>query len=262
MLKTLEPHSSRRRPGAKKILPFLGTALFCFLAASLGNAGEAWQSPDPDTSLAHFFPKLVDDLPHLFINENIAPFAVGTLAAGLDWATLDGRNDLASDLQGWNTQPLFDFGDFYGEGWVEGGLAVGGWGLGALIQDRRLQEFGRDAVEALVDATATVTVLKYAVGRERPNHADNHSFPSGHTITAFCIAPVVTRYWGWEAGVPAYLFGVVTGLARVEGYHHYLSDVLAGATLGVVIGNAVVYAPKDVSISAGPGQVHLRLAFN
>ncbi len=250
------------RADTKKIFLFLKTALFCFLTASLVNAGEAWQSPDPDTSPAHFFPKLVDDLPHLFIGENIAPFAVGGLATALDWTLLDGQNALASDLQNWRTQSLFDSGNFYGEGWVEGGLALGGWGVGALIQDRRLQEFGRDAAEALVDATVTVTVLKYAVGRERPNGADNHSFPSGHTITAFCFAPVVTRYWGWEAGVPAYLFGVVTGLARVEGYHHYLSDVLAGATLGIVIGNAVVYAPKDVSISAGPGRVNLRLAFN
>jgi membrane-associated phospholipid phosphatase len=73
---------------------------------------------------------------------------------------------------------------------------------------------------------------------------------------------VVAKYWGWEAGVAAYTLGTVTALARVEGGYHYPSDVLAGATLGILIGNAVVYAPKDVTVSAGPGQINLKLAFN
>lgn len=224
--------------------------------------GEDWQAPDSDVSIAHLPTKLVNDLPHLFIDENIAPFAVGGLATGLDWATLDGQNNLAKNLQNWNTQPLFDFGNFYGEGWVEGGSALGGWSLGALTDDLRLQEFGRDAAESLIDATVTVTVLKYAVGRERPDGSNNQSFPSGHTITAFCMGPVVTKYWGWGAGAAVYTLGTVTALARVEGYHHYLSDTIAGATLGILIGNAVVYAPKDVKFSVGPGRIGLTLAFN
>lgn len=224
--------------------------------------GEDWKSPDPDVSLAHCPAKLVDDLPHLFIDENIAPFAVGSLGTALDWAALDRQNNLAKELQDWNAQPLFDFGNFYGEGWVEGGAALGGWGLGALTDDLRLQEFGRDAAESLIDATVTVEVLKYAVGRERPDGSNNYSFPSGHTITAFCVGPVVTKYWGWGAGAATYALGTWTALARVEGYHHYLSDTIAGATLGILIGNAVVYSPKDVKLSVGPGRVGLSLAFN
>lgn len=212
--------------------------------------------------MGHFPEKLLGDLPKLFIPENILPFSVGTAATAFDWAVFDPQNDLAASLQNLKTQPLFDFGNFYGEGWVEGGGALGSWGVGALTSDRRLAEFGRDATESLVTSTILVTGLKYAVGRERPNGADNHSFPSGHAITAFCFAPVVQKYWGWGAGVPAYLFATVTALARVEGYHHYLSDVLAGATLGIVIGNSVVYAPKDVTVSVGPGEVTVALAFN
>jgi membrane-associated phospholipid phosphatase len=219
-------------------------------------------SPDSDVSLAHFPVKLVDDLPNLFTGENIAPFAVGSVATALDWATLDHQDALAAYLQGWHTQPIFNFGDFYGEGWVEGGAALGSWGIGSLTNNLKVQEFGRDAAEALVDATVVVTVLKYPVGRERPDGSNNLSFPSGHSITAFCIAPVVMRYWGVQAGVETYVLGAVTAFSRVEGYHHYLSDTIAGATLGIVIGNAVVYAPKDVKVSVGPGQLDLSLAFN
>ena len=254
---------SQGRPQGNGLL-VLGLCLSFLFSGSPAIAGEPWLSPDPDTSLAHFPAKLVADLPHIFIGENIVPFGVGSLATVLDWTILDGQNTLASDLQRWNTRPLFDFGNFYGEGWVEGGGAVGSWALGALTDDSRLGEFGRDAAESLIDATVLVTGLKYAVGRERPSGTDNLSFPSGHAITAFCFAPVVTKYFGWEAGVPAYLFATVTALARVEGYHHYLSDVLAGATLGIVIGNAVVYEPKgkDLSVSAGLGTVTLKLDLN
>ena len=103
--------------------------------------------------------------------------------------------------------------------------------------------------------------MKVAVNRTRPD-GGNLSFPSGHSITAFCFAPVAQKYGGWELGIPAYLLATVTAMARVEGRYHYLSDVIAGATLGIVVGNAVVYAPKDISISIAPGQLHLNLAFN
>lgn len=233
------------------------------LLAPLGAfAGETWESDDPDTSLRHFPSKLAGDIPHLFIPDNIAPFAAGSLATALDISLLDGQNSLATDLQKWNTRALFDFGNFYGEGWVEGGAALGSWSIGALTDDLRLREFGRDAAESLVTAAVVATGLKYAVGRERPDKSDNLSFPSGHAITAFCVGPVVTKYFGWEAGAAAYVLAAVTGLARVEGLHHYLSDVLAGATLGIVIGNSTVYAPKNISVSMGPGQMRFSWAFD
>jgi membrane-associated phospholipid phosphatase len=39
--------------------------------------------------------------------------------------------------------------------------------------------------------------------------------------------------------VPAYLLASGIGLSRVEKNKHYLSDVLAGATLGIVVGRTV-----------------------
>ena len=234
-----------------------------FLFAGISSVhAQDWHSPDSDTSLAHFPVKFVNDLPHLFITENIAPFAVGTAATAFDWAVLDEQNSLAASLNNWSYHSLWDFGDFYGEGWVEGLGAVGSWSIGAFTDNFRLQEFGRDASESLIEATILATGLKYAVGRERPDGSNNQSFPSGHTITAFCFAPIVQKYWGWGAGVTAYALGTVTALARVAGYHHYLSDTIASAALGIVIGNSIVYTPKDVTVGVGPGQMELKLAFN
>lgn len=234
--------------------------LFLFSPAFI-RAEESWQPADTDVSLGHFPSKIIDDLPHLFIPENIAPLAIGGVATAADWIFLDGQNHLASSLNGLGIEPVFDFGTFYGEGWVEGGGALGSWGVGALTRDQKLQEFGRDATEALVMATVTVTGLKYAVDRTRPNGA-SYSFPSGHTITAFCVAPVIQKYWGWEAGVPAYALAAITDFARVEDYWHYFSDTIAGATLGIVIGNAVVYTPKGFSVSAFPGGLEAKWEFD
>jgi membrane-associated phospholipid phosphatase len=206
--------------------------------------------------------KFISDLSHFFTPENNATLVFGTFLTATDWAMFDQYNSLPSSLKNLNIQPAWDLGNFYGEGWVEGFGAVGSWVGGSLTNDLRLSEFGRDASESLVLATVMVTGLKYAVGRERPDGSNNQSFPSGHAITAFCFAPVVSRYWGQGWGIAAYILGGVTALARVEGYHHYVSDTLAGATLGILIGNMVVYKPKDISLGLGPGTAEIKLAFN
>lgn len=216
---------------------------------------------DPDTSLAHFPSKIVSDLSHVFSLESMPPLFIGTVGAAFDWGAYDSQNTLAGRLGQLNVQPIFDFGNFYGEGWVEAGTALGSWTFGAVTRDPKLQEFGRDASESLLLATLLVTGTKVAVNRTRPD-GSQYSFPSGHAITAFCFAPVIQKYGGWEMGIPAYALATVTAFARVEGYHHYLSDVIAGAALGVIVGNAVVYTPKDISVSAGLGKINMKLVFN
>lgn len=235
---------------------------FLILPSLSARAAEPFRSPDPDTRLVHFPDKCLQDLPDLFTPENGLILGIGGVLTAADWAFLDQQNSIAGDLKGWDTPGLFDFGNFYGEGWVEGGTAVGGWALGALTGDLRLQEFGRDASESLLEATVLVTALKYPVGRERPDGSNALSFPSGHSITAFCFAPVVAKYGGWELGIPAYALAAVTALSRVEGYHHYLSDVLAGAALGIILGQTAVSRPGDLSLGARPGGLQVTLKFD
>ncbi|MBI4886379.1 MAG: phosphatase PAP2 family protein [Acidobacteria bacterium] len=64
------------------------------------------------------------------------------------------------------------------------------------------------------------------------------SFPSGHTSAAFASATVLTRRWGWRAGVPAYTVATFVGVTRLQNIH-YLSDVTFGAALGIASGLAV-----------------------
>ncbi len=96
----------------------------------------------------------------------------------------------------------------------------------------------------LTEATATTLVvtlfMKHAIGRTRPNGENSRSFPSGHTSGTFAIASVLDRRYGFKAGVPAYAVASLIGLSRVRLKKHFPTDVLAGATLGIIIGRSFV----------------------
>jgi len=66
---------------------------------------------------------------------------------------------------------------------------------------------------------------------------DRFSFPSGHTMTAFSIALVVSYFYpGLEW--PLYFLALSIAISRVVLGMHFLSDVLAGAVLGSALGIA------------------------
>jgi undecaprenyl-diphosphatase len=68
---------------------------------------------------------------------------------------------------------------------------------------------------------------------------DQFSFPSGHTMTAFSIALVVSYFYpGLEA--PMYFLAASIAISRVVLGMHFLSDVLAGAVLGSALGLASI----------------------
>jgi undecaprenyl-diphosphatase len=64
---------------------------------------------------------------------------------------------------------------------------------------------------------------------------DQFSFPSGHTMTAFSIALVVSYFYP-SLQWPLYFLAISIGLSRIVLGMHFLSDVLAGAVLGSALG--------------------------
>ncbi len=117
--------------------------------------------------------------------------------------------------------------------------------IGALLLAGRLapaghfRAFSYDMAEATIVNFAWTDVLKYSLQRSRPDRRDRLSFPSGHTSAAFSLATVTERHYGWKAGLPAYAAAAFIGYSRIERNRHNLSDVLAGATLGVIVGRTV-----------------------
>lgn len=86
-------------------------------------------------------------------------------------------------------------------------------------------------------ATA-VNSMKYTIKRERPDGSKNNSFPSGHTATAFMAATIMHREYGLTRSplysIGGYTVATATAFSRQLNNRHWLSDVLAGAGIGVL----------------------------
>ena len=83
----------------------------------------------------------------------------------------------------------------------------------------------------------TVNSLKSTTRVMRPDDSSRNSFPSGHTATAFMGAELLRReYWDVSPwiGVAGYAVAAGTGFFRMYNNRHWLTDVLAGAGIGIL----------------------------
>jgi membrane-associated phospholipid phosphatase len=102
---------------------------------------------------------------------------------------------------------------------------------------------------SMVAASAILHSIKLLLGRRRPRDHFEHglyglrwlaldtqydSFPSGHAVTIFCVATIASAALPQFA--PAW-FAIAAFLALTRALltSHYLSDVLIGAALGLIV---------------------------
>ncbi len=82
-----------------------------------------------------------------------------------------------------------------------------------------------------------VTALKHSTHQLRPDESTYNSFPSGHTTTAFIGAEMMNQEFGWRSpwySVAGYSMATGTALLRIMNNRHWLSDVIAGAGIGML----------------------------
>ena len=89
------------------------------------------------------------------------------------------------------------------------------------------------AATSLAAVGLTTVVLKEVVRRPRPDDTNHRSFPSGHTSAAFGVAEIVRTLYGRRNAAVFYALATLTGISRIHDNRHYLSDVIAGAGLGM-----------------------------
>lgn len=93
---------------------------------------------------------------------------------------------------------------------------------------------GRDQFYLSFTVNMAVTYgLKYTLNKKRPNGGE-HSFPSGHTSSAFQGAAFIHDRYGLKYAIPAYLGATFVGYSRVKSNKHYTIDVIAGAAIGAL----------------------------
>jgi membrane-associated phospholipid phosphatase len=112
--------------------------------------------------------------------------------------------------------------------------------------------------------------IKYAVNAPRPklyfqdqlakihfvtgtDQLSVHSFPSGHTVTAFSTA-LILAYWCKNKfwGLPLLLLAALVGYSRMYLSQHFFEDVTAGSAIGVVVTVSWLYWTENREFLKSP----------
>lgn len=140
-------------------------------------------------------------------------------------------------------------------------IALGGMYLGAYVtHNEKLKRIAILGSESVIISSAIVMTIKILVGRNRPYKGNgafaysgpsisdaNHSFPSGHTSTAFSIASCIAEeYENTLIDILAYGVATTVGLCRIYKDEHWSSDVFVGALIGTFVGKTLVRLKKTI----------------
>ncbi|MGM9714019.1 MAG: phosphatase PAP2 family protein [Prevotella sp.] len=111
----------------------------------------------------------------------------------------------------------------------------------------------------------SVSTIKHTSSVERPDGSALNSFPSGHTATAFVGAEMLRReYWHVSPwiGVAGYAVATGTGFFRMYNNRHWLTDVLAGAGIGILSVEMAYWLYPTVSKALFPKRSSKRLVLS
>ncbi|MBO4455208.1 MAG: phosphatase PAP2 family protein [Bacteroidales bacterium] len=150
-----------------------------------------------------------------------------------------GHDSVDAAVREWNlskvnvggTGPFYDIGT-----WVEYGTPVVYMGAGLLGAKSR-HSFADRAMEGAMSylfCVSTGYILKKAFHTLRPDGSNYNSFPSGHSMITFTGAELMRMDYGPWWGAAFYGLACGTAVERVYADRHWLSDVLAGAGIGIL----------------------------
>jgi membrane-associated phospholipid phosphatase len=164
----------------------------------------------------------------------------------------------------------------FGQPEVYGTVTAGLLIAGSLSHNARLTRMGTHVAGALAVAAGASNGIKLVTGRSRPDNpgldgdsddfglfSGRTSWPSGHTAMAFAFATAL----GDELHEPVARYGLLAaatavGWSRINDNRHWLSDVAAGAVLGIASakfasGRWRVFGIRAPSFIVGPRSLGL-----
>jgi membrane-associated PAP2 superfamily phosphatase len=239
----------------QKFPPFLISLLFLCMLANPTFGQE--QPPRQQADSTHIIPadsvlpgqeKPLTDAQRLegygkrYLKRAVLPSAL-LIGAGI--YTMEGRGLFSShDLFDYRSRAFPNFST-NADDFVMLAPLVGLYGFN-LISSQNRHELSRQSlllISSGVLTTALVWPVKSLTGIERPN-GKPHAFPSGHTAYAFTIATFMDKEFRHKSpwiSVASYTVASATGVMRVLNNNHWMSDVLAGAGVGILSVNTVYW---------------------
>lgn len=122
------------------------------------------------------------------------------------------------------------------------------WALGLILlwlySDTFWKQWAVVVFVGIAGLVVIVMTIKFMVRRRRPEgewggiyrNTDPHSFPSGHAARSFMIAVLASGLGPAGLAVILWIWAPLVALARVAMGVHYVSDVVAGMVVGVIVG--------------------------
>lgn len=197
---------------------------------------------------ADLFQPLAGDFRQLASKQNLVLIGAGVGAAATSHAW-DHRT--AQSTWGASIDDVFEPGQVVGGFLTQAGAAAAVYALGRATDHGRLATIGSHLFRAQLVAQTTTQTLKLATRRTRPD-GTTLSLPSGHSAAAFATASVLQADLGWKAGLPAYAVAAWVAASRVQMKRHYVSDVIAGATVGILAGRSVTVGRGSARFALSP----------
>jgi undecaprenyl-diphosphatase len=144
--------------------------------------------------------------------------------------------------------------------------------LAFILGKNKLKSFAAILIIGMMFSVVIVEDVKDVFQRPRPEGANavdflikgSYSFPSGHALSIFLAATVLGAYFGWRFYIAGYVMAIAVSLSRLYLGVHYPSDVLAGAAIGFILGELLIYAAYRLELCSNPGLLSylLKLKFD
>jgi hypothetical protein len=143
--------------------------------------------------------------------------------------------------------PVMKPGEIVGSFAVQAGAALATYTVGRLNGSPEVARIGAELFRAQMVAQGTAQALKVMM------HLRVRIQPVVLATSAsmFAAATVLQSELGWKVGAPAYAAAAWVA-SRVEMKRHYMSDVIAGATIGILAGHAVTFGHGNTRFALSP----------
>ncbi len=251
-------------------------AVFLLLALSgavaAGPADEPGKADGSFSRAFHMTPAVLGKTLISPVHWKGSDFLKVTAFVGAGFALRFADKGIRDHVMGHRTQGTKDFFDFitrFGEGPYLGGVMAGLFVVGQFSGNDGLRKTAWLGVESYVVSSAFSTILKVAVGRDRPGvdkgsrsfhpfatRSSQTSMPSGHATSIWSVATVIAdRTDNAFVDIACYGVAALTSLSRIYVDKHWASDVLIGSAIGYFT------AKKICALNRDPGGPRLSASF-
>lgn len=205
----------------------------CYSQSSDPNRFWQWMKNDPVTLFTDISPQQWMSIASIGVTVSVVSF---------------GDDVISQNMQAhYKHSEILSFTDYWGDWSLVTPIAAGIFGTSMFSNDTKFQDAAFTSLQSVFLTNITVNTGKFLFARARPGSKEGPhdidfvstggtSFPSGHASTAFALITPWVMYYPGPITYSMLAIPVGTSIARVAKGKHWLTDVAAGAAIGLSVG--------------------------